>query len=108
MLAEATVKNLAADTRAARRIEHVSVAWTSIEALAGIIAGVMAGSVALICFGADSIIEVASSAILLWRLSDQKLGEQRERTAHKLVGGGFATEFHLCLSRGDFSRRTCA
>ena len=78
-----------ADTRAARRIEYLSVAWTSFEASAGIIAGVMAGSVALIGFGADSVIEVGSSLILLWRLSDHELGQQRERTALKLVGVSF-------------------
>ena len=78
-----------AQTRAGRRIEYLSVAWTSLEALAGITAGVVAGSIALIGFGADSVIEVASSAVLLWRLSDHELGEQREHIALKLVGISF-------------------
>ena len=75
--------------RNGRRIEYISVAWTSLEALAGITAGIIAGSLALMGFGADSLIEVASSVILLWRLSDHELGEQRERTALKLVGISF-------------------
>jgi divalent metal cation (Fe/Co/Zn/Cd) transporter len=79
----------AAHTRAGRRIEYLSLAWTSLEAIVGIIAGLMAGSIALIGFGADSVIEIASSAILLWRLSDHALGEQREHTALKLVGVSF-------------------
>ena len=78
-----------AHTRQGRRVEYVSIAWTSLEAISGIIAGLIAGSMALIGFGADSIIEIASSAILLWRLSEHAPGEQREHTALKLVGVSF-------------------
>lgn len=80
--------DLTAAIHAGRRIEYVSLAWTSIEALTGVIAGVVAGSIALIGFGADSVIEVASSAILLWRLNHE-LGEQREQIALRLVGISF-------------------
>lgn len=78
----------AAAIRAGRQIEYVSLGWTSLEAAAGIIAGLLAGSIALTGFGADSVIEMASSAILLWRL-DHELGEQRERMAQRLVGVSF-------------------
>ena len=71
--------------RSGRQIEYLSLAWTSLEAIAGIGAGVLAGSIALIGFGADSVIEMASSAILLWRLNHES-GERRERTAQRLVG----------------------
>ncbi len=81
-------KDSTADIRAGRRIEYISLAWTSLEAFGGIVAGVIAGSIALIGFGADSVIEVASSAILLWRLNHE-FGEQRERTALRLVGVSF-------------------
>jgi divalent metal cation (Fe/Co/Zn/Cd) transporter len=81
-------KDSAADIRAGRRIEYISIAWTSVEALSGIVAGVIAASVALIGFGADSVIEAGSSAILLWRLNHE-FGEQRERTALRLVGVSF-------------------
>jgi divalent metal cation (Fe/Co/Zn/Cd) transporter len=50
---------------------------------------VIAGSVALIGFGVDSGIEVASSIVLLWRLSDRPHAEERENVAHRLVGVGF-------------------
>ncbi|HUJ42571.1 MAG TPA: cation transporter [Opitutaceae bacterium] len=76
-------------TKKGRHIEYLSLGWTSLEAIAGIIAGLIAGSIALIGFGADSVIEIASSAILLWRLSDHAPGEQREHTALKLVGVSF-------------------
>jgi len=76
-------------TRAGRRVEYLSIAWTSLEAIVGIVAGLLAGSIALIGFAVDSLIEVASSAVLLWRLSDHPLAEQRETLAHRLVGVGF-------------------
>ncbi len=79
----------AAHTQAGRKIEYLSIAWTTLEAVAGIIAGVLAGSVALIGFGVDSAIEVASSIVLLWRLADHPHAEQREKVAHRLVGIGF-------------------
>src|SRR5205807_3663612 len=74
-------------TRAGRRVEYLSIAWTSLEAIIGITIGVLAGSVALIGFGADSVIEVASSCVLLWRLAASS--DEREKLAHRLVGGCF-------------------
>jgi divalent metal cation (Fe/Co/Zn/Cd) transporter len=79
----------AADMRAGRKIEYLSIAWTSLESVIGVVAGLLAGSVALIGFGIDSLIEVASSGVLLWRLSDQPHAEEREEIAHRLVGVGF-------------------
>lgn len=73
---------------AGRRIEYLNFAWTALEAVAGIGAGVIAGSIALVGFGVDSVIEMASSGILLWRLNHE-FGERRERTALRLVGVSF-------------------
>ncbi len=75
--------------QAGRRIEYLTIVWTSVEAIIGIIAGLIAGSVALIGFGIDSVIEVASSSVLLWRLSDRSGAERREEIAHRLVGISF-------------------
>lgn len=74
-------------TRAGRRVEYFSIAWTSLEAIVGLAVGFFSGSVALVGFGADSIIEVVSSSILLWRLADSS--DAREKLAHRLVGGCF-------------------
>src|SRR5437763_16415120 len=74
-------------TRAGRRVEYFSIAWTSLEAVIGITIGILAGSVALIGFGADSVIEVASSCVLLWRLAASS--DEREKRAHRLVGACF-------------------
>lgn len=76
----------AASVRSGRRLEYLTVGWNSLEAIAAIGAGIIAGSVALIGFGFDSIIEVSSGAVLLWRLV---AGEHRERLALKLVGISF-------------------
>ena len=75
-----------AHTTAARRLEYLSIAWTALEALGGIALGVTSGSVALLGFGGDSIVEVASSLLLLWRLSDHEKGSEREKTALRGVG----------------------
>ena len=72
--------------RAGRKVEFLSIGWTTLESIVGIITGILAGSVALISFGFDSVIEVASSLVLVWRLSDASAAENREQFAHRLVG----------------------
>jgi divalent metal cation (Fe/Co/Zn/Cd) transporter len=54
--------------RRALWLEYFTVGWNIVEGVVAIVAGVIAGSVALIGFGADSAIEVASAVGLLWRL----------------------------------------
>jgi cation diffusion facilitator family transporter len=49
-------------------LETLTISWNVIEAAVAIIAGAVAGSTALITFGADSLIEVISAVALLWRL----------------------------------------
>lgn len=71
----------------ARRLEYLTLGWNSLEAMAAIVSGLVAGSIALVGFGFDSVIECASGATLLWRLRDG--GEHRERTALRLVGVSF-------------------
>jgi len=78
--------------RRGQRLEYFTVAWNSLEALVSIIAGVVAGSVALVSFGLDSVIEVASGAALLWRLHhdlEPSRREQVERTTLRIVGWCF-------------------
>jgi len=75
--------------RHGRLLEYLSVAWMGVEAAVGIPSGILAGSIALVGFGADSVIELFSSAVLLWRLHEGSMGQQREHTALKLVGGVF-------------------
>src|SRR2546423_1597235 len=75
-----------------RRLEYFTIAWNSLEGLLSVIAGALAGSIALIGFGIDSFIEVTSGAALLWRMSvdaDVQQRERNERIALRLVGACF-------------------
>jgi divalent metal cation (Fe/Co/Zn/Cd) transporter len=77
------------DTRKGRRLEYFTLGWNLTEAVVGIGAGLIAGSIALIGFGVDSIIESFSGASLLWRLQSGEVGVRREQVALKLVGISF-------------------
>jgi divalent metal cation (Fe/Co/Zn/Cd) transporter len=62
----------------ALRLEWFTVLWNVIEAGVAIVAGVIAGSTALVAFGADSLIEVTSAVGLLWRLYRARAGASAE------------------------------
>ena len=79
----------AADARSGRRLEYFTLGWNLTEAVVAVGAGIFAGSIALIGFGADSLIESLSGAILLWRLQSNEPDERRERLALRLVGFSF-------------------
>lgn len=74
------------DVRRARLLEYLTIGWNSVEALAAVAAGILAGSIALLGFGFDSVVESLSGIILLWRLFS---GEHREEMALRLVGASF-------------------
>jgi divalent metal cation (Fe/Co/Zn/Cd) transporter len=72
-----------------RRLEYFTIAWNGLEAAVALVSGLLAGSIALVGFGLDSVIETISAAILLWRLraeDDPLRREPTERTAHRMVG----------------------
>jgi divalent metal cation (Fe/Co/Zn/Cd) transporter len=79
----------AEDTRLARRLEYITIGWNLVEAGVAIGAGVMAGSISLVGFGVDTLIEIFASLILLWRLWSVHYDERREQIALKLVGASF-------------------
>lgn len=72
-----------------RQLEYFTIIWNCLESIVAIGAGLMAGSIALVGFGFDSVIESLSGATLLWRLREGEKGERRERTALKIVGVSF-------------------
>jgi divalent metal cation (Fe/Co/Zn/Cd) transporter len=81
----------AANVRRGRWLEYLTIGWNLLEAVIAIGAGLVAGSIALVGFGLDSIIEVSSGAALLWRLQ-MDAPEKRERAeqiALKVVGVSF-------------------
>ena len=75
-----------------KRLEYFTIAWNSLEGLVAIIAGVLAGSISLVGFGMDSLIEVTSGATLLWRMTvdaEEQTRERNERLTLRIVGTCF-------------------
>jgi divalent metal cation (Fe/Co/Zn/Cd) transporter len=78
--------------RRGQRLEYFTVVYNSVEGLVSIVAGLISGSVSLVGFGLDSVIEVTSGAALLWRLHhdlNPSRREQVERTTLRIVGWSF-------------------
>jgi divalent metal cation (Fe/Co/Zn/Cd) transporter len=78
--------------RRGRRLTWATIAYNSLEAILAIAAGLVAGSVALVGFGFDSVIELGSSMAGLWRLhSDDSVArrERSERAALLIIGSCF-------------------
>jgi len=65
--------------RRGRHLEYFTIVYNSLEGLIALIAGLAAGSVALVGFGFDSLIEVISGVALLWRLLADVNEGRRER-----------------------------
>ena len=74
--------------RRAQLLAAASVAYNLVEAVIAITAGVVAGSVALVGFGLDSVVEVSSGLIILWQFR-HALPEARERRALRLMAVSF-------------------
>lgn len=75
--------------RAGRRLQYATLAWNTAECVVALTAGVFAASIALVGFGFDSAIEVASSVAALWRLwrdPDEARREASERRAMQIIG----------------------
>jgi divalent metal cation (Fe/Co/Zn/Cd) transporter len=74
-------------------LEYGSLGYNVLEAVAGVLFGLAASSVALIGFGLDSIVEASSAGILVWRLRAERHGgrasEDLERRAVRLVACAF-------------------
>jgi divalent metal cation (Fe/Co/Zn/Cd) transporter len=78
--------------------EYFTVGWNIIEGIVAIAAGVIAGSIALVGFGLDSYIEVASCSVLIWRLRKHGFdGEDEEAAEKKAILFVGATFFLLAV-----------
>lgn len=73
--------------RRGKLLEFFTIGWNLLEAVVAIGSGYLAGSIALVGFGVDSLIESLSGSILLWRLADES--DEREKIAVRLVGVSF-------------------
>jgi len=74
------------------RLEWFTIGWNSVEAVVAIGAGLLAGSIALVGFGLDSVIETAAAFMVLWRIRREVGGApdrhvvQAESAALRFVG----------------------
>ena len=96
----------AALIREAFRLEWFTVAWMTVEAVVAIASGIAAQSISLIAFGIDSLIELTSAGVLIWRLSvelrhGRAFSESAERTASRIAGGLlFALAAYVVVAAG--------
>ncbi len=74
--------------RRAQWLAAVSVTYNLVESAVAIASGVVAGSVALVGFGLDSLVEVSSGLVILWQFR-HRLPESRERLALRLIALSF-------------------
>jgi cation diffusion facilitator family transporter len=70
-----------------------TITWNSLEAVIAIVGGILAGSIALVSFGLDSVVEVTSAVVIVWRLSQRTTNhvaqERAERRAARLIALSF-------------------
>ncbi|MEA2398569.1 MAG: hypothetical protein QOK25_2125 [Thermoleophilaceae bacterium] len=92
--------------RRAKLLAWLGLGWHAIEATVALVAGLAAGSIALIGFGADSMIEALAGSILIWRFASARAASHgAEHRAQKLIS---ATFYALALYVGVEAVRTLA
>ena len=84
--------NRPALVRRGLRLNWLTLAYNTVEAVVSVAAGLVAGSVALLGFGVDSGIEVTASVAAQWRLRvdvDPERRERVERLTRRVIGASF-------------------
>ena len=82
----------AALVRRGLKLNYATIAYNVVEAVVSLAAGIVAGSVALVGFGIDSVIEVTASGAAQWRLHadvDHVRRERVERITVRVIGWSF-------------------
>src|SRR5258705_3281263 len=82
----------AALVRRGQILEYVTIGYNCVEGMIAVIAGMVAGSIALVSFGFDSLIEVSSGLALVWRLHsdfNEERTESVEKITFRLIGACF-------------------
>jgi divalent metal cation (Fe/Co/Zn/Cd) transporter len=76
--------------RLAKFLSSLTLVWLGIEGAIGVVAGIIAGSIALVAFGLDSAIEGLASIIVIWRFSGTRtVSPAAERRAQRWVAISF-------------------
>src|SRR5260370_33080212 len=79
--------------REAFRLEWLTIGWMTVEAVVAIVAGWAAGSLGLVAFGLDSVIELASAGVLVGRPSGRLRYRQKFSQRAERVPGRTSTVF---------------
>lgn len=80
-------QDIAPDThRRIRTVQGITIAWMTAEAVVSLFAAWRASSPALLAFGGDSAIELASAVVVLWRFRTNSMSEQVEQRAARIAG----------------------
>jgi len=86
-----SIAERAALERRARLLAWSGNAWHLAEFAIAVAAGVAAGSVALVGFGLDSLIELAAGGVVIWLFSGGRgASERAERRAQQLIAASYA------------------
>ena len=75
-----------------KHLEYFTIIWHLLEGAISLVAGLVSGSLSLVGFGVDSLIELASGVAVWWRMAVDDKVEHRERNeklALQLIGGSF-------------------
>lgn len=72
--------------RRIHRVQTITIAWMSVEAVVALTAAWRAHSPALVAFGGDSAIELLSAGVVLWRFRSPAAREADERRAARIAG----------------------
>jgi divalent metal cation (Fe/Co/Zn/Cd) transporter len=76
--------------RRARQLAWGGIAWHVVEFAIALAAGLAAGSIALVAFGADSLIEALAGFVVLWLFTGSRVeSESAERRAQQLIAASF-------------------
>jgi divalent metal cation (Fe/Co/Zn/Cd) transporter len=77
--------------RRAIQLEWATNAWNVMEVVVTVTLGLLAGSLALIAFGLDSLIEVFASTVVIWRLrfTNPDPGDVRTHRSLRLIALAF-------------------
>ncbi|MBL8778322.1 MAG: cation transporter [Acidimicrobiales bacterium] len=73
-------------------LAYATIGWNVIECVIAVAAGTAAGSIALIGFGLDSAVEVASASVIVWQFRAERrhgVDERREQIALRLIALSF-------------------
>ncbi len=87
------VSGRALAVRRALMLNRLSLGYNAVEAVVALAAGLAAGSMSLLGFGLDSVVEVSASAVLAWRLAAERRGtctQAADRRAVKAIALSFA------------------